>query len=171
MRYFVTIDDQNFEVELTSAGVRVNGQQVKAELTTVPGTPVRQLSADGRSHALHVAAAEGKGNWDFHLDGERFVAAAVDERTHAIRSMTGGSAKAHGPKPVKAPMPGLVVRVEVEPGQKVSAGMGVVIIEAMKMQNELKAENPGIVKRVLVEAGTAVDKGAVLIEFQDDAGS
>jgi biotin carboxyl carrier protein len=169
VRYFVTVDEQTFEVELTSNGVRVNGQQLSAELTTVPGTPVRQLSVDGRSHAVHLAAAEGKGNWDFHLDGERFVATAIDERTQTIRGMTGASAKSHGPKPVKAPMPGLVVRIEVAAGQQVSAGMGVVIIEAMKMENELKAETAGVVKRVLVEPGAAVEKGTVLIEFEDDA--
>jgi pyruvate carboxylase subunit B len=59
----------------------------------------------------------------------------------------------------------MVVRVEVEPGQHVGAGQGVVIIEAMKMENELKADAAGVVSKVLVTAGTAVEKGAVLIEF------
>jgi len=80
--------------------------------------------------------------------------------------MTGGGAVAQGPKPVRAPMPGLVVRVEVEPGQEVKAGQGVVIIEAMKMENELKAEAVGVVSRVLVQQGQAVEKGAVLVEFE-----
>ena len=63
-------------------------------------------------------------------------------------------------------MPGLVVRVDVEPGHRVEAGQGVVIIEAMKMENELKAEADGVVSRVLVEQGQAVEKGAVLVEFE-----
>jgi pyruvate carboxylase subunit B len=60
----------------------------------------------------------------------------------------------------------MIVRVEVEAGDHVSAGQGVVIVEAMKMENELKAEAPGIVSKVLVEPGTAVEKGMVLIEFE-----
>ena len=58
------------------------------------------------------------------------------------------------------------MRVEVEPGQQVKAGQGVVIIEAMKMENELKAEADGVVARVHVKQGQAVEKGAVLVEFE-----
>ena len=169
MRYFITIDEQTIEVDVGAQGVTVNGQLVQAELTTVPGTPVRQLSVNGRSHAVHAGATEGKGNWDFHLDGDRYVASVLDERAHAIRSMTGASTKSSGPKPVKAPMPGLIVKVLVELGQQVRPGDGVIIIEAMKMQNELKAETGGLVKRITAEPGSAVEKGAVLIEF--DAGA
>jgi pyruvate carboxylase subunit B len=64
-------------------------------------------------------------------------------------------------------MPGLVVRVEVAEGQSVTAGQGVVIMEAMKMENELKAEAAGVVGKILVQPGQAVEKGAVLIEFRD----
>jgi biotin carboxyl carrier protein len=59
------------------------------------------------------------------------------------------------------------VRVEVEPGQEVKPGQGVAIIEAMKMENELRAEGAGVVSRILVVPGQAVDKGAVLVEFRD----
>jgi pyruvate carboxylase subunit B len=62
-------------------------------------------------------------------------------------------------------MPGLVVRVEVGVGDTVRAGQGVLIMEAMKMENELKADAPGVVSRILAESGQAVEKGAVLIEF------
>jgi biotin carboxyl carrier protein len=165
MRYFVTIDGQTFEVELTPSQVTVNGETHAAELSAIPGTPIRRLALDNRSYVLHVGEANGKGQWEFHLDGERFSAEVVDERTRAIRAMTGSNSVSHGPKPIRAPMPGLVVRVEVAPGDRVAAGQGVVIIEAMKMENELKAEAAGVVKKVLTEAGAAVDKGAVLIEF------
>ena len=67
----------------------------------------------------------------------------VDERSHAIREMTGSVAGPSGPRPVKAPMPGLVVKLEVAVGDEVVAGQGLVIVEAMKMENELKVEAPG----------------------------
>jgi pyruvate carboxylase subunit B len=63
-------------------------------------------------------------------------------------------------------MPGLVLRVQAEPGQEVPAGTGLVVLEAMKMENELKAATPGIVKAVRVQPGEAVEKGQVLIEFE-----
>ena len=166
MRYYVTIDDQTIEVNLGADGITVDGQHVEAELATAPGSPVRRLAFLGRSHAVHVAGAEGKGNWDFHLDGERYTAQVVDERAHAIRQMTGESTQQVGPKPVKAPMPGMVVRVQVAVGDHVAVGQGVVIIEAMKMENELKAAAPGVVKRIFANQGEAVEKGMVLVEFE-----
>jgi biotin carboxyl carrier protein len=66
---------------------------------------------------------------------------------------------------VKAPMPGLVVRVQVEPGQAVGAGVGVLVLEAMKMENELRAATAGIVRAVRVRPGEAVEKGQVMVEF------
>jgi pyruvate carboxylase subunit B len=166
MRYYVTIGDRTFEVDLSGEVARVDGRPIEAELAAVPGTPIRHLLADARSHTVVARPGEARGWWDVHLDGRRFEIEVIDERTRAIRSMTGGGAVAQGPKPVRAPMPGLVVRVEVEPGQEVKAGQGVVIIEAMKMENELKAEAAGVVSRVLVQQGQAVEKGAVLVEFE-----
>ena len=168
MRYYVTIEGRTIEVDLGAEGITIDRERLTAELATVPGSPVRHLGVQGRSHAVHVGQSEGKGFWDFHLDGERYSAEVVNERTFTIRQMTGAAHKLHGRKPVRAPMPGLVVRVEVEPGSRVQAGQGVVIIEAMKMENELKAEAAGVVKRVLVGAGEAVEKGTVLVEFEDE---
>ena len=71
-----------------------------------------------------------------------------------------------GPKPLRAPMPGLVVQLEVAEGDQVTSGQGLVIVEAMKMENELKSEGEGTVKRILVEPGQAVDKDQVLVEFE-----
>jgi hypothetical protein len=81
------------------------------------------------------------GEWVLTVPGERLVAHAVDERTSAIREMTGGEAEAREAT-VVAPMPGMVVRVEVEVGQTVTAGQGVVIVEAMKMENEPTSASP-----------------------------
>ncbi len=71
-----------------------------------------------------------------------------------------------GPSPLVAPMPGLVVRVTVQPGDVVAAGQGLVVMEAMKMENELRAPAAGTVKSVRVVPGTAIEKGAVLVELE-----
>jgi biotin carboxyl carrier protein len=68
-------------------------------------------------------------------------------------------------KEVKAPMPGMVLRVEVVPGQEVQEGDPLLVLEAMKMENNLKSPASGTIKSVHVEAGKAVEKGAVLVVF------
>ena len=165
MRYFVTIGQREFEVELRESEMFINGEPVHAELQHVAGTLLRGLSLNNASYRVIAASGDERGSWHLQLNGERVHANVVDERTRAIRAMTAHSAGAQGPKPVRAPMPGMVVRVEVEVGQRVSAGQGVVIIEAMKMENELKADAAGVVSKILATPGTAVEKGAVLVEL------
>ena len=165
MRYRVTIAGREIEVELAPEGVRVDGQPVTAELQAVPDGPVRSLLLDGASHRL-VARAVEPGRWELQLAGWRLGAEVVDERTLKIRELTGASAAASGPRPVRAPMPGLVVRVEVAPGDEVKPGQGLVIVEAMKMENELRAEVAARVKAVHVQPGQAVEKDQVLIDFE-----
>ena len=165
MLYHVTVGSKTFEVELDSDAVRIDGVEVDVDLATVEGTRVRSLLLDGVSHTL-VARRDGGGGWGVHLRGRRFHASVVDERTRAIREMTGASAGPTGPAPVKAPMPGLVVKVEVAEGDVVEAGRGVVIVEAMKMENELRTTARGRVARVHVAPGDTVAKDQILVDLE-----
>lgn len=165
MKYYVTLRGRTLEVELDGAEVRVDGTPVRVDLAAVPGTDLRHLLLDGRSHPVAARRGPEAGRWELHVGGQPLQVEVVDERTRAIRALTGAAGAAAGPKPVRAPMPGLVVRVAVEEGQHVAAGQGVVIMEAMKMENELRAETAGRVARVLVAPGQAVEKGAVLVEL------
>jgi pyruvate carboxylase subunit B len=165
MLYHVTVGAHTFEVRFGVEGVEVDGQPVKTDLSALDGTPVRGLRIDGASFRV-VAHLTGRGNWDLNVSGHRVEAEVVDERTRAIRAMAGAGAAASGPKPVSAPMPGLVVKVEVSEGDEVQPGQGVVIVEAMKMENELKAEAGGIVASVRVAPGDTVEKGQVLVDFR-----
>ena len=165
MLYHVTIADRTFQVLVGSEGVEIDGRPVSTDLSALDGTPLRGLSVDGASHRV-VAHHPAKGIWSLNVSGHRLEAEVVDERTRAIRELTGAGAAAAGPKPITAPMPGLVVKVEVSEGDEVQAGQGVVIVEAMKMENELKAEAAAVVARVHVAAGDTVDKGQVLVDFE-----
>lgn len=164
MRYFVTVDGRPYAVDLGPEGAFVDGVQVEADLGHVEGTALRSLILDGRSHRI-LAKRGDDGAWDLHLRGRRYRADAVDERTRTLREMTGAAAGPIGPRPVRAPMPGLVVKIEVAVGEAVVAGQGVAIVEAMKMENELKAESAGVVARIHVAPGQAVDKDQILIEL------
>lgn len=165
MKYAVTIDGRTVELAVDGDQVTINGQVHRAELVEVPGTPMRQLLLDGHSVALPMLPG-GRGEWELSLAGDQWPAEVVDERTRHIRSLTGNRAGKAGPPVLKAPMPGLVVRVLVEPGQEVAAGAGLVVLEAMKMENELKAPAPGRIRSVSAQPGQPVEKGAVLVEFE-----
>jgi biotin carboxyl carrier protein len=164
MRYFVTVGRQTLEVELGADGVRVDGIGVNADLMEMDGTEVRSLLLDGKSHRI-LASRKGRGLWSLHLAGRHVTARVVDERTRSIEEMTGDRDGVLGPEALRAPMPGMVVKVEVEEGQPVMAGQGLVIVEAMKMENELKSPGDVRVKKILVAAGEAVEKDQVLIEL------
>ncbi len=167
MRYFVTVGGHKHLVEVGSGGVLIDGRPVDAELAgPVDGASVSAL-IDGRSVTL-LARRTDAGEWTLLVDGRSVTAAVVDERTQHVREMTGTATRAGGPRAVRAPMPGMIVRVEVEPGQDVHTGDGLVIVEAMKMENELRAEADGRVSAVHVAAGEAVEKDQILVEFEEE---
>ena len=165
MRYIVELGGRTVEVALEGDGVRVDGEPVDARLDDVEGTPISLVTVGGVVHRVVVRRGEGRGRYTLWINGHRFDAEALDERTHTIRAMSQVAGAAAGPSPLRAPMPGLIVRVSVQPGDVVQAGQGVVAIEAMKMENELRAAAAGTVKAVHVEPGKAVEKGALLVEF------
>lgn len=165
MKYFVTVAGKEMIVELDGERLTVDGAPIaSAHLNALPGTPIRHLLTDGASHALAMESA-GRGLWAVGYLGEQHEFEVVDERTRHIRSLTGAGQKGSGPTTLKAPMPGLVVRVAVEEGAKVEAGSPLVVLEAMKMENELRAASAGTVKAIHIQPGTAVEKGALLVEF------
>jgi pyruvate carboxylase subunit B len=165
MKYLATIAGREIEVEVDGDQVTVAGATRTATLRTVAGTASRQLLVDGRPTVVTLRSA-GRGQWTLGVAGDRWDAEVVDERTRHIRSLTAGSSAARGLASVRAPMPGLVVRVLVEAGQEVSAGTGIAVLEAMKMENELKAPGAGVVGAVRVAAGEPVEKGQVLVELR-----
>lgn len=163
MKYFVTIGGREVPVEVDGERVVVAGREVRAHLTRIPGTPLRHLLAGERSLTVVMEAGE-TGHWALEVRGHRTEVEVVDERTRHIRTLTAGRAAVVAPQ-LRAPMPGLVVRVLVTPGETVAAGQGLVVLEAMKMENELRAAAAGTVAGVQVGAGQAVEKGQVLVEF------
>ena len=166
MKYVVRIGDETLEVTLEGTTVLVDGVAVTARLTSLEGTPVRLLTVGDEVHRVLVRRGETRGRYAIWLDGFRHDVEALDERTRAIRALSGAAAAPQGPAPLKAPMPGLVVRVNVQPGDQVQAGQGLVVIEAMKMENELRSASAGRVKAVHATPGMPVEKGALLVELE-----
>ncbi|MEP6590125.1 MAG: biotin/lipoyl-containing protein [Gemmatimonadota bacterium] len=165
MKYLVTIAGRDIEVELDGDQLRVDGVAMVASLSPVPGSPEVQLTLDGRSHQL-VNAGVTDGVWQLLDRGAVREVMVEDERTRHIRSLVGAGKSAAGSGILKAPMPGLVLRVAVREGDVVAAGDGLVVLEAMKMENELKAPAAGTVRTIRVAAGEAVEKGQPLLEIE-----
>ena len=166
MRYVVTVEGVRRTVDVEGGEITIDGERVAARLVDVEGTPVSLLTVGDQVYRLVARRGGVRGEYTLSLDGHRFAVEALDERTRAIRDMTAASAAAAGPAPLVAPMPGLIVRVNVAVGDAVAAGQGLVVMEAMKMENELRATTAGTVRAVLVQPGTAVEKGAVLLELE-----
>jgi biotin carboxyl carrier protein len=165
VKYIVSIAGREIEVDVDGDQVTVAGTTHHASLRAIPGTLSRQLVIEGRP-SLVTMRSGGGGLWTLGAGGDRWEAEVMDERTRHIRSLTAGGERARGPRSLRAPMPGLVVRFLVEPGQTVDAGAGIVVLEAMKMENELKAPAAGTVSAVRTQPGEAVEKGQLLVEFQ-----
>lgn len=165
--YVVEVDGKSQTVEVGPDSVAVGDVVMGAELVDIPGSPIRVLRVGDAVYEVvaHRAEGRGRGAYELILHGVRFHVEALDERTRAVRSLSAAAVHA-GPEVVRAPMPGLIVRVLVAAGDTVQAGDGLVVMEAMKMENELRAKGPGRVRTVSASPGTAVEKGAVLIELE-----
>jgi biotin carboxyl carrier protein len=161
--------------------LEIGGQRRRVELPSNIGAGLMSCSVDGRAisvdvqllepgvMSLLIADPEAHGRqYRCVLDGDGVVIGGrrygfVVEDPRSLQGRRGAGAGTEGPRPVKAPMPGRVVRLLVEVGEDVEEGQGVVVIEAMKMQNELKSPKAGRVIRVGAVVGDTVGSGDVLV--------
>ncbi|MEO8623569.1 MAG: biotin/lipoyl-containing protein [bacterium] len=166
MKYVVHVGHVDVDVDLAGDIVTVDGVANVAHVTDVEGTPVRMVTIGDAVHRVVARKGPTRGRYTLWLDGYRYEVEALDERTRAIRELSGAGKEASGPAPLVAPMPGMIVRVAVQVGDSVLPGQGLIVMEAMKMENELRAASAGTVKAVHAKPGTAVDKGALLLELE-----
>jgi acetyl/propionyl-CoA carboxylase alpha subunit len=166
VKYVVQLNDERHTVSIEPEGVRYEDEPpVHGELSDIEGSPVRMVKLGTHVYRVVAEKRQGRGRYTLWVDGYRFEAEALDERTRAIRDLSAANAAPTGPAPIVAPMPGLIVRVNVSIGDHVEAGQGLVVMEAMKMENELRATAAGTVSGVQVTPGTAVEKGALLVSL------
>jgi biotin carboxyl carrier protein len=167
LRYHVAIRGRTYVIDVDGGSVTVDGEKFEAHAAAIAGTPLLHLLLGKDSWTVACQQLDGR-RWALGAAGERVEVDVQDDRAKQIEALTG-----QGRKPVvggvlKAPMPGLVVRVEVSAGQAVEAGEGLVVVEAMKMENELRASHKGIVAAVHVKAGDRVEKGTPLVTLSAD---
>lgn len=164
MRYFVKIRGESFEVELgeTRDGMtlaRLDGVEHRLAITQLDGLARCAVAVDGRVH--DVLLGEDAHGMQVTLDGVRHEATIEDERERAAHLTARPGAT--GPVTVRSAMPGILRALLVKAGDQVAAGQPLAILEAMKMENEIRAECAGTVRELKVKAGVAVDGGAELL--------
>jgi biotin carboxyl carrier protein len=134
------------------------------DFNSVSGQPVYSLIVDGRSFEGFVYPGEEE--WEVLIMGRQFPIKVEDEREKRLRAAAGGSVSDTGEYHLKAPMPGMVVSILVEEGQKIEKGQVLLILESMKMQNELKSPRDGTVGRMRVKPGESVEQRQTLLSVQ-----
>ncbi len=162
MKYVASVEDRAFNIQLEKKDeIVVNEERHLANIESIGGPSLYSLLVDNSSFEIHVEEREG--SYRVLLLGELYTVQVEDERTRR-------AAKAHpkrlleeGEIAIKSPIPGLIFDVPVTAGQEVQAGEILVIVEAMKMENELRSPREAVVQATHVAPGNIVDKGQLLV--------
>jgi biotin carboxyl carrier protein len=162
MRYAATVKDQTFTIEITPEEiVRIGDRTHRVDLQSIDADVLYSLLIDNNSYEMLIEEQEGE--YRVLLVGELYTVQVEDDFRRQMARHRPGKAKPSGRTAVKAPMPGLVVDVLVSEGQDVSTGDILLILESMKMENEVRAPCDGQVNRVQVSPSETVEKEQILV--------
>jgi len=162
MRYVTTIGEREYLVELVDDHhVSVDGVLYEIDFERVGDQPVYSMLVDGNSYDALVYPEDDV--WQVVFQAHLYTASVEDEREKRLRASMGGASQEHSEYQLKAPMPGMVVAVPVQAGQEIQKGDVLVILESMKMQNELKSPRSGSVSRIRVAPGDRVEQKETLL--------
>jgi biotin carboxyl carrier protein len=162
MKYVATSGEREILIEiLDEHHITVDGVDYEIDFETISEQTVYSLLANNNSYeALVYESEEG---WQVLLHGSQYVLLVEDERERRLRASLGGGPPENVDYHLRAPMPGLIVTVPVSEGQAVEKGDVLVVLESMKMQNQLKSPRPGKVSRVQVKPGDSVEQRDTLL--------
>ena len=167
MKYITTVNDEEFIIEIEHNNqILVNGVRYDIDFQHLPEADVLSLLLNHQSLEAVVEAREDV--WEVLTKGELYTVKVQDERAYRLAKARGMANDITGEAPIKSPMPGLIVAVPVSEGQHVAKGDKVIILESMKMENELRAPKAGIITRISVTQGDSVEKDQVLAVIVDD---
>ncbi|RPI85122.1 MAG: acetyl-CoA carboxylase biotin carboxyl carrier protein subunit [Chloroflexi bacterium] len=162
MRYIASVNNKDYVIEIVDeTHVLVDGELRQVDFMPVGGGLIYSLLVEGNSFEVHVYPEEDF--WQVIVHGEQYSARVEDERERRLRAAAGAQAVDHGEYLLKAPMPGMVVAIPVKDGDMVEKGQVLLVLESMKMQNELKSPRAGKVGRIRVEQGESVEQKQVLL--------
>jgi biotin carboxyl carrier protein len=147
VKYYARIGQNEYEVEIENDTVAINGEIVEVDLC----------------HSYDMLIQPQRFSYNITFRSEQFQVQVEDERTRKLNTGRKAPALPHGELAIRAPIPGLVVKVLVNPDDEVADGQSLVILEAMKMENEIRALRAGKVRSVAVTPGQRVEQNEVLL--------
>jgi biotin carboxyl carrier protein len=166
MKYITTINNHEYTIEIDQDDrITLDGRELAVDVELLPEGLI-SLLLEHRSHEAVVE--ERDDHWEVLIRGELYMVRVQDERAYRLAKARGTAVEITGDAAIRSPMPGLIVATPAAEGQHVHKGDKVVILESMKMENELRAPRDGVVKRVMVAAGQSVEKDQVLAVIGDE---
>jgi biotin carboxyl carrier protein len=164
VKYFSRVGQNEYEVEIIDGKVFIDGEAVEVDLRQSGAPELYSLLYNGRSFEMLIEAERFA--YGVTMRGERFDVQVEDERTRRLNVGRKMVSIPEGELPIRAPIPGLVVRVLVEIGQSVTDEQPLLLLEAMKMENEIRSIRGGVVKQISCTPGQRVEQNAILIVLE-----
>lgn len=169
MKYIATVKDTEYTIEIDpEKGILIDGVPQEIDFRRLPSGSISSLLMNHRS--ISAVVEEGEDYWDVLIEGELYAVKVQDERAYRLENMRSSGLSMSGEATVSSPMPGIIIAVPVAVGDVVRHGDKVVILESMKMENELRAPCDGVVGQIHVLPGASVEKDQTLLVInQPDA--
>lgn len=166
MKYIAIVNQQEYVIEIGQEGlIEVDGQEFKVDYEQLSEGGILSLLLNNRS--LEAIVEEREEAWEVLIHGELYTVTVQDERAYRLAKERGITTDDAGEAIVKSPMPGLIIAIPVVVGQSVKKGDKVVILESMKMENELRSPKDGTIANIYIEPGVSVEKNQILLAIGD----
>jgi len=162
MKYISTINGEKYEIDIDQENqITVNDHHYKVDVEFLSESGVLSLLLDNQS--IEAIVEQREDSWEVLIQGELYTVMVQDERAFRLAKERGTSFDVSGDAIIKSPMPGLIIEVSVEVGQRVEKGEKIVVLESMKMENELRSPREGLVTLISTGPGDSVEKGQALV--------
>ena len=156
----IKIGENEYRIEITESGIKINDEDIQADLLQLNEAGLYLMNHGDDKLELHMKV-EGESSYLVMADGKQILAQVESERDQVKSRVVSAS-----DNELRAPMPGLVISVNVEIGQQVQEGQPVCVLESMKMQMAIHAPKDGIVKDILVSSDQKVEKDSLLVVLE-----
>ena len=161
MKYYARIGENEYVIEIDNDALYLNGERLDVDLRQSGAPELYSMLFNGRSYELLIEAERFR--YGVTLRGDRYDVLVEDERQRKLNIGRDLPTLPDGELPVTAPIPGLVVKVLVKEGDEIEDGQPLVILEAMKMENEIRAMRAGTVKKIQAAAGQRIEQNGLLL--------
>ncbi|MCB0047902.1 MAG: biotin/lipoyl-binding protein [Caldilineaceae bacterium] len=161
MKYYAMIGENEYEIEIDEEGVQIDGRPVDVSLELAGDADLYSMLFNGRSYELMLEASRYQ--YAVTVRGDQYQVQIEDERARRLNAARGQEPVPEGEYGIRAPIPGLVVQVLVEEGDEVEENQSLLILEAMKMENDIRSPRACTIKKINVAAGQRVEQNAVML--------